>query len=187
MMMMINENHNKDDDDYDDSYLSTFELINQCISYDKISNNEIEDYLKGQISNCTCSSTVDSNNNNGSSRSNAHSNHSSSSGGRSSSSSRSSSCSGSSSNSNDNGSNDRSSSGSSSDDNKYKICYDHKCINYSTQTECITCHDEYCYNQRFKKKKYANLYVKHTIRKGYGLFTHEDLKKNQFLMEYVGK
>jgi hypothetical protein len=28
--------------------------------------------------------------------------------------------------------------------------------------------------------------VKHTIRKGYGLFTNEDLKKSQFLMEYVG-
>ena len=78
------------------------------------------------------------------------------------------------------------SSSSSSHDNKNKICYDHKCINYSTQTECITCHDEYCYNQRFKKKEYANLYVKHTIRKGYGLFTNEDLKKSQFLMEYVG-
>jgi hypothetical protein len=79
---MIN---NDKDDDYDDSYLSTFELINQCISYNKISNNEIEDYLKGQISNCTCSSTVDSKrhydsyNNNGSRSSSSSSSRNSSS------------------------------------------------------------------------------------------------------------
>ena len=173
-MIMIN---NDKDDDYDDSYLSTFELINQCISYDKISNNEIEDYLKGQISNCTCSSTVDSKRHYDSYNNNVS---------RSSSSSINSSSNGISSSSSSSQTVKGSSSSSSSHDNKNKICYDHKCINYSTQTECITCHDEYCYNQRFKKKEYANLYVKHTIRKGYGLFTNEDLKKSQFLMEYVG-
>ena len=67
-----------------------------------------------------------------------------------------------------------------------KICCDHRCINYSTQTECFRCRSE-CSNRRFQNKQYAKLAVIETPGKGHGLFAGEDLKRKQFLMEYVGE
>jgi len=187
-----------DDDDYDDSYLLTFESINQCISFNKIVNNEIEDYLKGQISNCTCSSTITGyqyqyTKDNESSNSTSYSSSNISSSSNHGSSTSNGSQGGRNYTINKNVKNITEKSCNSNSDcnisnyNEYKICYNYECINYSTQTECIDCNDKYCYNQRFKKQEYANLIVKHTLRKGFGLFANEDVKKNQFLMEYVGK
>lgn len=115
--------------DIDTSYLSKFELIPHCISYNNIANNRIEDYLQDQLSKCSCSKLY----------------------------------------------------------SNEKICYNNKCINYSTQTECIDCNSKYCQNQRIYKQLNAKLIVKHTLQKGYGLFANEDLTKKQFLMEYVGE
>lgn len=67
-----------------------------------------------------------------------------------------------------------------------KICKDNKCINYAIQTECIRC-DPGCCNSRIRNKEYANLAVKETPGKGHGLFAAEDLRKQQFLREYVGE
>lgn len=66
------------------------------------------------------------------------------------------------------------------------ICFDDRCINFASQTECIRCHSG-CLNNHFRKEKYANLEVIETIGKGHGLFTAQDLAKGQFVREYVGE
>jgi histone-lysine N-methyltransferase SETD2 len=66
------------------------------------------------------------------------------------------------------------------------ICTDRSCLNFATQTECLECRST-CQNCRFQKKKYANLEVRETSWKGHGLYANEDLKKGQFLMEYLGE
>lgn len=67
-----------------------------------------------------------------------------------------------------------------------KICKDNRCINYAIQTECIRC-DPGCCNNRIRTREYAKLAVKETPGKGHGLFAAEDLRKQQFLREYVGE
>lgn len=67
-----------------------------------------------------------------------------------------------------------------------KICKDNRCINYAIQTECVRC-DAGCCNNRIRNKENANLVVKETPGKGHGLFAAEDLRKQQFLREYVGE
>jgi hypothetical protein len=70
--------------------------------------------------------------------------------------------------------------------NDLPMCNDHKCVNFATQVECSSC-SKSCQNQRIGKKQYADLEVRETKGKGYGLFTRQDLKQKQFLMEYVGE
>ena len=44
-----------------------------------------------------------------------------------------------------------------------------------------------CQNQRFQRKKYANVSVIKTERKGYGLRANTDLNPNDFIFEYIGE
>ncbi|KAJ3572195.1 hypothetical protein NP233_g3246 [Leucocoprinus birnbaumii] len=63
------------------------------------------------------------------------------------------------------------------------------CINRLTQVECLEgdcrCRN-YCQNQRFQLKQYANIEIVLTEKKGYGLRAEEDLPKDTFIYEYVG-
>ncbi|KAF9451333.1 hypothetical protein P691DRAFT_663480 [Macrolepiota fuliginosa MF-IS2] len=63
------------------------------------------------------------------------------------------------------------------------------CINRLTQVECLPgdcrCRN-YCQNQRFQQKEYANIEIVLTEKKGYGLRAEEDLPKDSFVYEYVG-
>ena len=66
-------------------------------------------------------------------------------------------------------------------------CYDERCFNFATQTECVSrCHAG-CKNQRFRKRQYANIEVRESPGKGYGLFTNMDLRAGQFIYEYLGE
>lgn len=64
------------------------------------------------------------------------------------------------------------------------------CINRLTQTECSEseCRSKsYCQNQRFQRKQYANLEIVQTEKKGFGLRAGSDLKRNDFIYEYIGE
>lgn len=65
------------------------------------------------------------------------------------------------------------------------------CINRATRLECIvgasgSCGD-FCQNQRFQRKLYADISVIKTEKKGYGLRANADLEANDFIHEYVGE
>ncbi|EIW76613.1 SET domain-containing protein [Coniophora puteana RWD-64-598 SS2] len=63
------------------------------------------------------------------------------------------------------------------------------CINRLTEVECIPgecrCRN-YCQNQRFQRKQYANIEVVQTEKKGFGLRAGSDIPKDAFIYEYVG-
>lgn len=68
------------------------------------------------------------------------------------------------------------------------------CINRTLNLECVAGHcpsctrdDEDCGNQRFARKQGAPLESKRAGPKGFGLFSKEDLRKGQFIIEYVGE
>jgi hypothetical protein len=65
-------------------------------------------------------------------------------------------------------------------------CLDESCLNWATQTECIKCLKS-CGNNRLLRKKFKNLEVREADGKGFGVFTLENLKKNDLLMEYFGE
>ena len=44
-----------------------------------------------------------------------------------------------------------------------------------------------CQNQKFTRKQYAKLDIERTGRKGHGLFVKQDLRKGQFIIEYIGE
>jgi [histone H3]-lysine36 N-trimethyltransferase len=69
---------------------------------------------------------------------------------------------------------------------KGPCCFDERCVNYATQTECTVCHPG-CQNQRFRRRQFANIEVREAPGKGFGLFTNEDLKPGQFVYEYYGE
>ncbi|CAL3964542.1 unnamed protein product [Diplocarpon coronariae] len=63
---------------------------------------------------------------------------------------------------------------------------DSDCINRATKMECVdTCSG--CENQRFQQKKYANVSVIQTQKKGFGLRANVDLDANDFIFEYIGE
>ncbi len=66
------------------------------------------------------------------------------------------------------------------------VCTDRSCINYATLLECLKCKSG-CQNNRIQRKKFADVEVRETSWKGHGLFTNEDLKKGQYIMEYLGE
>lgn len=64
------------------------------------------------------------------------------------------------------------------------------CINRLTQIECLE--DEcrcgaHCQNQRFAKREYAQLHIVQTEKKGFGLRAATDLRRDDFIYEYVGE
>ena len=70
-------------------------------------------------------------------------------------------------------------------------CGTDACLNRSLMTECdpSTCKaGERCLNQRFKKREYVKTKPFNTETDGgWGLKTLEDIKKDQFVIEYVGE
>ncbi|SPN98386.1 related to Histone-lysine N-methyltransferase, H3 lysine-36 specific [Cephalotrichum gorgonifer] len=65
------------------------------------------------------------------------------------------------------------------------------CINRATRLECVigassSCGD-FCQNQRFQRKLYADVSVIKTEKKGYGLRANTHLEPNDFIREYVGE
>ncbi|KAH6654171.1 hypothetical protein BKA67DRAFT_592423 [Truncatella angustata] len=64
------------------------------------------------------------------------------------------------------------------------------CINRVTKMECVdrecNCGDG-CQNQRFQQKRYADVSVIKTDKKGFGLRANRDLQANDFIFEYIGE
>ncbi|ETN36871.1 uncharacterized protein HMPREF1541_07858 [Cyphellophora europaea CBS 101466] len=69
-------------------------------------------------------------------------------------------------------------------------CGEHSdCINRATKMECAddcTCGAK-CQNQRFTRRRFADVSVIQTEKKGYGLRANTDLKPNEFIFEYIGE
>ncbi|KAK3719720.1 histone methyltransferase set2 [Vermiconidia calcicola] len=66
---------------------------------------------------------------------------------------------------------------------------DSDCINRATKMECTrdcSCGAQ-CQNRRFQTKKYANVTVIKTEKKGHGLRANTELKPNDFIFEYIGE
>ncbi|EPQ30936.1 uncharacterized protein PFL1_01834 [Pseudozyma flocculosa PF-1] len=64
------------------------------------------------------------------------------------------------------------------------------CINRATQIECTAsdCNcGEYCQNQRFQRRQYADVEIVLTENKGFGLRAASDLPTETFIYEYVGE
>ncbi|KAL9982434.1 hypothetical protein ACROYT_G004474 [Oculina patagonica] len=64
------------------------------------------------------------------------------------------------------------------------------CLNRMLQFECnpTRCPSkENCQNQRFQKRQYADCEPFRTLHRGWGLRCKEDVKKGQFVIEYVGE
>lgn len=67
---------------------------------------------------------------------------------------------------------------------------DEKCLNRMLMFECMreVCGaGDRCGNQRFQKKKYPNVCCFKTEDRGWGLKTLDDIKKGDFVIEYVGE
>ncbi|KAK7065598.1 Histone-lysine N-methyltransferase, H3 lysine-36 and H4 lysine-20 specific, partial [Halocaridina rubra] len=67
---------------------------------------------------------------------------------------------------------------------------DEKCLNRMLMFECVreVCGaGERCGNQRFQRRQYANVSCFRTDARGWGLKTTEDIKKGDFVIEYVGE
>ncbi|KAL1306579.1 hypothetical protein AAFC00_005263 [Neodothiora populina] len=66
---------------------------------------------------------------------------------------------------------------------------DSDCINRATKMECsgdCGCGAD-CQNQRFQQKRFADVSVIKTEKKGFGLRANTDLKSNDFIFEYIGE
>lgn len=70
---------------------------------------------------------------------------------------------------------------------KSGTCSDTTCQNYATLTECLKCTNPSCKNNRIQKQSNANIEVRETKPKGYGLFALESIKSGQFIREYIGE
>lgn len=69
-------------------------------------------------------------------------------------------------------------------------CVDNLCINRALHIECTpgTCPcGDLCMNQSFQKRKYAKLKKIKTEKKGFGIVADQDIKMNDFIIEYVGE
>ncbi|TSM12563.1 Histone-lysine N-methyltransferase NSD3 [Bagarius yarrelli] len=65
-----------------------------------------------------------------------------------------------------------------------------ECVNRALQYEChpqVCVAAERCLNQSFNKRQYPQMEVIKTDTRGWGLKTKEDLKKGDFVIEYVGE
>lgn len=66
------------------------------------------------------------------------------------------------------------------------ICTDESCVLFACQEECHECLPR-CGNQRITKKQWRSVQVVDAGPKGKGLQADEDIKKGNFILEYVGK
>ncbi|KAG7170657.1 histone-lysine N-methyltransferase Nsd1-like [Homarus americanus] len=67
---------------------------------------------------------------------------------------------------------------------------DEKCLNRMLMFECVreVCGaGDRCGNQRFQKRQYPNVCSFRTESRGWGLKTNQDVKKGEFVIEYVGE
>eukprot|EP00547_Thalassionema_nitzschioides_P010504 CAMPEP_0194224172 /NCGR_PEP_ID=MMETSP0156-20130528/36838_1 /TAXON_ID=33649 /ORGANISM="Thalassionema nitzschioides, Strain L26-B" /LENGTH=1801 /DNA_ID=CAMNT_0038955611 /DNA_START=80 /DNA_END=5485 /DNA_ORIENTATION=- len=67
-----------------------------------------------------------------------------------------------------------------------QCCKDESCVLYACQEECYECLDECC-NQRITKKQWKKVEVIEAGPKGKGLKVLENIKKGNFIIEYVGR
>ena len=71
------------------------------------------------------------------------------------------------------------------------LCFDSRCVNFALQYECVThsspAYGALCQNQRIQKRKWANLEVRETPGRGYGLFVVDGVRKGEYLIEYFGE
>ena len=65
-----------------------------------------------------------------------------------------------------------------------------ECVNRLVLTECdpkfCPCSTA-CKNQRFSRKEFKGIEVKRSSKKGHGLFSEENIKPGEFVLEYVGE
>jgi len=67
-------------------------------------------------------------------------------------------------------------------------CAGEDCLNRLVFTECPPACGETCQNRRIQKHDWVLKLKRYlTPSKGYGVMTHEDIKKGQFILEYVGE
>ncbi|KNC81387.1 hypothetical protein SARC_06292 [Sphaeroforma arctica JP610] len=74
--------------------------------------------------------------------------------------------------------------------NAINRCYDERCENRMTMTECTKadCNIDTCNNMRLSKRQYANVNVFKTASgKAWGLGSKSELKAGQLVIEYVGE
>ncbi|KAF8905611.1 hypothetical protein CPB85DRAFT_914875 [Mucidula mucida] len=75
-------------------------------------------------------------------------------------------------------------------DEPYIACgHNSDCINRLTQVECLAgeCRcKEFCQNQRFQNREYANIDIVKTEKKGFGLRAEGDIERDTFIYEYIG-
>lgn len=72
-----------------------------------------------------------------------------------------------------------------------RACGPHSdCINRLTQVECIDgecrCRN-FCQNQRFQRRQYADVHIVKTDKKGFGLRAASAIKRDEFIYEYIGE
>ena len=77
-------------------------------------------------------------------------------------------------------------------------CYEDQCENYKSQMECVEgrcgiqakssdAANFICNNRKFQQKQWKDVEVKPAGKKGWGLFTKENIKRGEFIIEYVGE
>lgn len=67
-----------------------------------------------------------------------------------------------------------------------ECCADETCVLFACQEECYRCHDN-CKNQRISKKEWKETVVFDAGPKGRGLKAVEEIRKGDFIAEYVGR
>eukprot|EP00049_Salpingoeca_infusionum_P008327 m.135645 g.135645 ORF g.135645 m.135645 type:complete len:402 (-) comp13981_c1_seq1:113-1318(-) len=70
------------------------------------------------------------------------------------------------------------------------VCGTPDCLNRAVNIECSprTCPcEEFCRNQRFQNRQYANTSIQPAGDKGLGMYAKEDLDSGTFVIEYVGE
>lgn len=67
-----------------------------------------------------------------------------------------------------------------------KTCYDHRCINFCTQTECVRCSPT-CANNKFQRKAWREVEVRRCEHKGFGVFAVQPVPQGSFIAEFTGE
>ena len=70
---------------------------------------------------------------------------------------------------------------------KKRNCEDSSCNNRAAMTECFPDCKTKCQNQRFQKKQWKDLMLVKRGKMGYGILTAENIRKGEFILEYVGE
>ncbi|MCP4990376.1 MAG: SET domain-containing protein, partial [Colwellia sp.] len=68
----------------------------------------------------------------------------------------------------------------------FEHCKNRQCQFECTELNCNVSSDE-CENRRFQNKLWKAVKVQHTGNRGFGLYAQEDIKTDEFIMEYCGE